>query len=172
MMIKELNGLKPKTDENCFIAENALLIGDIEVDSESSVWYGTVIRGDVAPVRIGRRTNIQDNSVLHSDSGLEMVIGDDVTIGHGCIIHGTSIKGKSIIGMGSILLNHSVIGENTIIGAGSLVTEGKVIPDGELWIGRPAKFARKLTEEEISKIRTSAEHYYEYAMMHKGERND
>ena len=169
MMIKELNGIMPKTDDNCFIADNAILIGDILVEGDSSVWYGSVIRGDVAPIRIGRRTNIQDNSVLHTDSGLEMIIGDDVTIGHGCIIHGTSIKGRSIIGMGSILLNHSVIGENTIIGAGSLVTEGKVIPDGELWMGRPAKFARKLTEEEISKITDSAEHYYEYAMMHKGE---
>ncbi len=171
-MIKELNGMKPKTDKNSFIAENALLVGDIEMASGSSVWYGTVIRADVAPIRIGKRTNIQDNSVLHTDSGLQMIIGDDVTIGHGCIIHGTSIKGKSIIGMGSILLNHSVIGENTIIGAGSLVTEGKVIPGGELWIGRPARFSRKLTEDEIIKIRDSADHYYEYAMMHKGEKHD
>lgn len=171
-MIKELNGIMPTTDDNSFIAEQATLVGDVHLGSGSSLWYGSVVRGDVAPIRIGRRTNIQDNSVLHSDKGLEMVIGDHVTIGHGCIIHGTSIKGNSIIGMGSILLNHSVIGKNTIIGAGSLVTEGKVIPEGELWMGRPAKFARKLTEEEISKIRDSAEHYYENAMMHKGEKND
>lgn len=172
MMIKEIMGIGPRGHENCFIAENAALVGDIELGSGSSVWYGTVIRGDVAAIRIGERTNIQDNSVLHTDKNLDLIIGDDVTIGHGCIIHGTRIEGSSIIGMGSILLNHSVIGKHTIIGAGSLVTEGKVIPSGELWMGRPAKFARKLTEEEIHKITTSAEHYFDYAMQHKGEKHD
>lgn len=172
MMIKEILDMKPRAHENCFIADNAALIGNVVLGSGSSVWYGTVVRGDVAAIHIGMRTNIQDNSVLHSDSGLDLVIGDDVTIGHGCIIHGTRIEGNSIIGMGSILLNHSIIGKNTIIGAGSLVTEGKVIPEGELWMGRPAKFARKLTEEEIKKITTSAEHYFDYAMQHKGEKHD
>ena len=172
MMIKEIKGMTPETHENCFIAENAALMGDIKVDEKSSIWYGCVARGDVAPIRIGKRTNIQDNSVLHTDAGLTLVIGDDVTIGHGCIIHGTTIHGNSIIGMGSILLNHSIIGRNTIIGAGSLVTEGKVVPEGELWMGRPAKFIRKLTPEEIENITSSAIHYTEYAMMHKGESND
>ena len=172
MMIKELKGLKPKIQENCFIAENATLIGDIEIKEKSSVWYGTVIRGDVAPVRIGKQTNIQDNCTLHTDKDLTLSIGDNVTVGHGCIIHGTNILGNSIIGMGSILLNRSVIGKNTLIGAGSLVTEGRIIPEGELWIGRPAKFVRKLTTEEIANLENSAKHYFDNAMEHKGEKND
>ncbi|MFH5835976.1 gamma carbonic anhydrase family protein [Proteiniclasticum sp. C24MP] len=171
-MIKEFKGVRPEIQENCFIAENATLIGDIRIGEQSSVWYGTVIRGDVAPIRIGRQTNIQDNSILHTDKGLTLTIGDHVTIGHGCIIHGASILGNSIIGMGSILLNGSEIGKNTMIGAGSLVTEGKKIPEGELWMGRPAKFVRKLTIEEIVKLENSAKHYFDYAMEHKGDRND
>lgn len=172
MMIKEFKGMRPKIQENCFIAENATLIGNIEIDEKSSVWYGTVIRGDVAPIRIGKETNIQDNSILHTDEGLTMTIGDHVTIGHGCIIHGASILGHSIIGMGSILLNGCEIGKNSMVGAGSLVTEGKEIPEGELWMGRPAKFVRKLTKEEIIKLENSAKHYFDYAMAHKGDYND
>lgn len=172
MMIKEFKGIRPQIQENCFIAENATLIGDVQIEDQSSVWYGAVVRGDVAPIRIGKQTNIQDNSILHSDKGLTMIIGDHVTIGHGCIIHGTTIKGNAIIGMGSILLNGSVIGKNTLIGAGSLVTEGKKIPEGELWMGRPAKFIRKLTMEEIEKLENSAQHYFDYAMEHKGEKYD
>lgn len=171
-MIKELKGMKPKIQENCFIAENATLIGDIEINEKSSVWYGTVIRGDVAPVRIGKQTNIQDNCTLHTDKNLTLSIGDNVTVGHGCIIHGTTILGNSIIGMGSILLNGSEIGINTMIGAGSLVTEGRIVPEGELWMGRPAKFVRKLTTEEIINLENSAKHYFDNAMEHKGEKND
>lgn len=171
-MIKRIGTLVPQIHADAFIAENASVIGDVTVGEGSSVWYGTVIRGDVSPIRIGKHSNIQDNSVLHTDLGLTLKIGDHVTIGHSCIVHGAVIHGNAIIGMGSILLNGSIIGKNTILGAGSLVTEGKTIPDGELWMGRPAKFVRKLSEEEIQRISWSSEHYVDYAKKHKGENDD
>jgi len=171
-MIKEIDGIRPIIHKNSFVAENAMVIGDVVLEEKSSVWYGTVIRGDVGPVRIGKMTNIQDNAVLHTEKDLLLHIGNNVTIGHGAIIHGTRIESNCIIGMGCILLNGSVIGENTIIGAGSLVTEGKVIPEGELWLGRPARYIRKITSEELENIKTSAKHYYDYAMLHEGEKHD
>lgn len=171
-MIKSLNTLTPDINEHTFIAENAAVIGDVHIGEGSSVWYGSVIRGDVAPIRIGKKTNIQDLCVMHTDHDLRLEVGDSVTIGHNCIIHGTKILGNSIIGMGSILMNGSVIERNTILGAGSLVTEGKVVKEGELWMGRPAKFVRNLTPEEIEKIKDSAEHYYQNGLTHKGDKND
>ncbi|SFN30424.1 gamma carbonic anhydrase family protein [Proteiniclasticum ruminis] len=171
-MIKSLNTLTPEINEHTFIAENAVVIGDVHIGEGSSVWYGSVLRGDVAPIRVGKKTNIQDLCIFHSDHGLILEIGDAVTIGHSCIIHGTKILGHSIIGMGSILLNGSVIEKNTILGAGSLVTEGKVVKEGELWMGRPAKFIRNLTPEEVLKIEASAENYYQNGLTHKGENND
>lgn len=171
-MLKEINGIYPKVGEKCFIAENAMVMGWVEISKMSSIWYGTVIRGDVSLIKIGEKVNIQDNCVLHSDHDLVLNIGDNTTIGHGAIIHGCDIKGNSIIGMGSILLNNSIISKNVIIGAGSLVTEGKFVPEGELWMGRPAKFIRKLTSTEIENIKNSAESYYENAQVHKGEKND
>jgi len=171
-MIKSLNTLTPEINKHTFIAENAMVIGDVQIGEGSSVWYGSVLRGDVAPIKIGKKTNIQDLCVFHSDHDLPLEVGDAVTIGHSCIIHGTKIIGHSIIGMGSILLNGSVIEKNTILGAGSLVTEGKVVKEGELWMGRPAKFIRNLTPEEVLKIEASAEHYYQNGLTHKGENND
>lgn len=171
-MIKSLKGLTPIIHDHTFIAENASVIGDVHIEEGSSVWYGSVIRGDVAPIRIGKKTNIQDLCVFHTDKGLALEVGDTVTIGHSCIIHGTRILGNSIIGMGTVLMNGSVIEKNTIIGAGSLVTEGKVVKEGELWMGRPAKFIRHLTPEEIERISASAEHYYQNGLTHKGEAND
>ncbi|NLB21032.1 MAG: gamma carbonic anhydrase family protein [Clostridium sp.] len=149
-----------------------MVMGEVEISKMSSIWYGTVIRGDVALIKIGEKVNIQDNCVLHSEHNLILSIGDNTTIGHGAIIHGCEIKGDAIIGMGSILLNNSIISKNVIIGAGSLVTEGKFVPEGELWMGRPAKFIRKLTTTEIENIKNSAESYYEIAIVHKGEKND
>lgn len=171
-MIKELHKRRPKIHESCFVAENASLIGDVTLGDGTSIWYGAVLRGDVAPIEIGRYTNVQDLTVFHTEQGLPLHIGDFVTIGHSCVIHGTTIHGHSIIGMGSILLNGSIVEKNTIIGAGSLVTEGKVVQEGELWMGRPAKFVRKLTPEELEKIEASAQHYVENGQAHKGVQHD
>ena len=171
-MIKEINGIRPIIKETCYIAEHTIITGDVHIDEKSSIWYGSVLRGDVGSIRIGKMSNIQDNAILHTESGILLFIGDNVTVGHGAIIHGARIEGNSIIGMGSIVLDGAIIGKNTIIGAGSLVTGGKIIPEGELWVGRPAKFVRKITSEELEKIKASAIHYYDYAVLHEGEKHD
>ncbi|MCR4907832.1 MAG: gamma carbonic anhydrase family protein [Lachnospiraceae bacterium] len=142
-----------------FRAEGSRIIGAVSFGKECSVWYNAVIRGDDEPIRIGTRTNIQDNCVLHVDTGFPMEIGSDVTVGHGSILHGCIIGDNSLIGMGSILLNGARVGKNCIIGAGSLVTQGKEIPDGMLAYGNPVKVVRPLSDEEIEDIRMSAEHY-------------
>ena len=149
--------------ENCFIAEGAKVIGkDILIGDLSSVWYNAVIRCDDGEfVHIGERTNVQDLCVVHTSAGCPASIGDDVTIGHGCIIHGCTVGDNTLIGMGSIILDGAVVGKNCIIGAGSLVTKGKEIPEGTMAFGRPAKVVRELTEEEILGIRKSAEWYVE-----------
>ncbi|MGB4588670.1 MAG: gamma carbonic anhydrase family protein [Clostridiaceae bacterium] len=171
-MIKEINGIRPIIDKTGYIAEHTIIVGDVQIGEKSSIWYGAVLRGDVGSIRIGKMSNIQDNAVLHTDGGVVLFIGDNVTVGHGAIIHGAKIEGNSIIGMGSIVLDGAIIGKNTIIGAGSLVTGGEIIPEGELWLGRPAKFMRKITSEELEKIKSSAKHYYDYAMLHEGEKHD
>lgn len=167
-MIKALHGYTPQVADSAFVAENAMVVGKVRIDDKASVWYGATLRGDVGSMRIGAMTNIQDNSVLHMDHGMELYLGENVTVGHLCIIHGCRIEGNVIVGMGSTIMNRAVIGKNTILGAGSLVTEGKTIGEGELWMGRPAKFIRKLNEEEVEGIKASALHYYENARAHKG----
>lgn len=166
-MIKELKGKKLDINESCFIAETASVVGEVTIGANTSVWYGAVIRSDMNSTIIGEKTNIQENSTVHNDSDFPTIIGDEVTIGHNCIIHGCTIKNNSLIGMGSIILNGAIIGENTIIGAGSLVTQNKEIPSGVLCMGSPAKVIRNLTEEEIASLKESAKHYVEMAEMHK-----
>ncbi|MGG7177798.1 gamma carbonic anhydrase family protein [Clostridium paraputrificum] len=166
-MIKEIKNMKPLIDESCFIAENAVVVGDVAIGKNSSVWYGTCIRSDMDSTTIGDNTNIQENSTVHNDFGISTKIGSNVTIGHNCIIHGCEIEDNVLIGMGSIILNGAIVGKNTIVGAGSLVTQNKVIPSGVLCMGSPAKVIRDLTEEELSGIEKSAIHYIEIAEIHK-----
>lgn len=144
-----------------FIADSADIVGDVILGKEVTVWFQSVIRGDSNYVRIGNRTNIQDGTIVHIDHHSPVVIGDDVTVGHQCIIHGCKIEKGALIGMGTTILNDAVIGENSLIGAGSLVTEGKVIPPNVLAFGRPAKVIRPLTEEEIAKNLANTLHYVE-----------
>ena len=153
--------VKMDIDKTVLIAEGVRIVGDeISIGADSSVWYNTVIRCDEPEtVTIGRETNIQDLSTVHTGPGHCVRIGDGVTVGHMCLIHGCTVGNNTLIGMGSIIMNDAVIGNNCIIGAGSLVTEGKVIPDGTLALGRPAKVIRELTDEEIKKTRASAELY-------------
>lgn len=160
-MIGNFKEKRPEIHNTCFVAESADIIGDVVIGENSNVWFGTVIRGDTNKIIIGKNTNIQDNSTLHVDGAASLNIGDNVTVGHGVILHGCSIDNSALIGMGSIVLNNAKIGEYTIIGAGSLVTEGKEIPAGVLCMGSPAKIIRELTEDEKIKIRKSAEHYVE-----------
>ncbi|WP_125152164.1 gamma carbonic anhydrase family protein [Clostridium rectalis] len=166
-MIYKFKNLQPNIHESCFIAKSSDLIGSVILGENSSVWFGSVIRGDSNNIVVGENTNIQDNCTLHVDSNAELKIGDNVTIGHNVILHGCNIGNCSLIGMGSIILNNARIGENTIVGAKSLVTQDKEIPSGVLCIGSPAKVVRNLTEDEIRNLKYSADHYVQLADMYK-----
>lgn len=158
-MIKEFKGINPIIHNTCYISESVDIIGNVVIKENANIWFGTRIRGDMNSIIIGENTNIQENSVIHVDSHCGTYIGNNVTIGHGAIIHGCTINDNVLVGMGSIILNEAIIGKNTIIGAGSLIPQGKEIPEGVLCLGSPAKVIRKLTEEEINKIQESADNY-------------
>lgn len=162
------HGVTPRIDRSVFLAEGAVVIGDVVIGPDSSLWTNAVLRGDIHFIRIGARTNIQDLSVGHVTSGTwPLMIEDDVTVGHRCVIHGCHIKSRCLIGMGSIVMDGAIIGEESMIGAGSLVTLGTVIPPRTLALGSPAKVKRDLTPEEIAFLKTSAENYVQNARSHK-----
>ena len=156
-----LEGSRPALPENgaFWIAPTASVIGDVVLGADSSVWFGAVIRGDNERIVLGPRTNVQDNSVLHTDAGVPLTIGADVTVGHMAMIHGAEIGEGSLIGIGAILLNGCRIGRGCIVGAGALVTEGKVIPDQSLVVGSPGRVIRAVTAEERDGLMESARHY-------------
>jgi carbonic anhydrase/acetyltransferase-like protein (isoleucine patch superfamily) len=148
-------------DPTVFVAQGVIIVGDITLGQECSVWFNTSLRGDTTPIRIGARTNIQEGCILHADPGFPAIIGSDVTIGHGAIVHGAAIGDNTLIGMRAVLLNGVVVGENSIVGACSLLTEGKVFPAGSLILGTPARVVRALTPEEIEANRITAARYVE-----------
>ena len=150
-------------DKTVFIADGAKVVGNVEISENCSVWFNAVIRADSDKVKIGENSNVQDNAVIHTSEGFGVQIGDNVTIGHGAIVHGCTIEDNVMIGMGAIVLNGAKIGKNSIIGAGTLVTQGKIIPAGSLAFGNPAKVVRQLTEEEICSITDNANSYVEEA---------
>ena len=154
-------------DKTVFIADGARVLGDVEIGKNSSVWFNAVIRADLSDIKIGEGSNIQDNAVIHTSKDFGVCIGDNVTVGHGAIVHGCTVKSNVMIGMGAIVLNGAVIEENCIIGAGALVTQGKVIPAGSLVFGNPAKIVRNLTDQEISSITDNAASYVEEAEQYK-----
>ena len=160
-MIIPYKGKTPEVEEAAFVADNAVISGDVTLRKNSSVWFGAVIRGDGPHTDIGEETNIQDGCILHADPGCPLIVGKGVTVGHAAILHGCQIGDSSLIGMGAILLDGSVIGKNCIVGANSLVTGGKVFEDGMLILGSPAKAVRKVTEAEIAHNRASAAEYVE-----------
>lgn len=154
----------PRFGRDVFLANGVHIIGDVEIGDQSSLWFNTVVRGDVHSIRIGARTNIQDNSTIHVTSGTgPCKIGSDVTIGHNCVIHACEIGDRSLIGMGSIILDGAVIPSDCLVGAGALVTQGKSFPPGSLIIGSPAKVVRSLTSEEKANLIASAQHYIDTA---------
>ena len=142
----------PEIAEGVFVAESADIIGDVTIGEESSIWFNTVVRGDTGPITIGRGVNIQDNSTIHLDHNMSVVIKDNVTVGHGCIIHGATLEKGVLIGMGAIILDGAHIGEGAIVGAGSIVTAGKKISPNMLAIGSPAKEVREVKDEERAKV--------------------
>jgi carbonic anhydrase/acetyltransferase-like protein (isoleucine patch superfamily) len=157
-------GTLPTIAKDVYVAPTVSVIGDVEVGSEASLWFGAVLRGDVQPIRIGARTSIQDNSVVHATEGwAPTLVGADVTVGHMVVLHGCTIRDRVVVGMGSIVMDAAEIGEDTILGAGSLVLTEAKIPSGVLALGRPAKPVRDLTADELRSIRESAVHYVEKA---------
>ena len=167
MSIYQLDDLVPEVDPSAFVADSAQVIGDVNLGADSSVWFGTVIRGDSDRIRVGAGSNIQDASVLHADRGFPLTIGERVTVGHQVMLHGCTIGDESLIGIGAVVLNGAKIGKNCLVGAGSLVTEGKEFPDGSMIMGTPAKVVRALSPEQIEGLRQSARHYVENAQRFK-----
>lgn len=155
-----------RVHESVFRAQGSVLVRKVAIGEKSSVWYNAVLRGDEGGIRIGRRSNVQDNVVIHAGRGFSVEIGDDVTIGHSAIVHGCKVGNCTLIGMGSIVMNGAVIGEHCIIGAGSLVTGGTVIPDGSLVMGRPGKVVRQVSEKQIGFIQDNADHYVRLAAQY------
>jgi carbonic anhydrase/acetyltransferase-like protein (isoleucine patch superfamily) len=149
----------PKIAADAFVADNATIIGDVEIGSGSSVWFGVVIRGDSSPIRIGERSNIQDGTIIHSDEDAPTTIGNDVTVGHRAIVHGTTIGDGAQVSMGAIVLSRSTVGANAIVGAGALVPEDAVVAPGSIVMGVPAKYRRDATEEDLVRTREAARHY-------------
>lgn len=166
-MIHHYQDKQPVIHETAFIAKDATIIGDVEIDQSSSVWFKTIIRGDVAPTRIGERVNIQDLSMLHQSPGMPLVIEDDVTVGHQVTLHSAIIREKALIGMGAIILDGAEIGTGAFIGAGSLVPPGKKIPANTLALGRPAKVVRNLTEEDLAEMERIRKSYVEKGQYYK-----
>jgi carbonic anhydrase/acetyltransferase-like protein (isoleucine patch superfamily) len=159
MAVYQLDVLIPQIADTAWVADNAQVIGDVQMAPDSSVWFSSVVRGDTATIRIGEGTNIQDGSVLHADVGMPLTLGKHVTVGHMVQLHGCTVGDESLIGIGAIVLNGAKIGKNCLVGAGSLVTEGKEFPDGSMILGSPAKVVRQLTPEQIEGLRRSAQHY-------------
>ena len=168
-MIYALDDKAPEIRGRHFVAPSAAVIGDVFMDEDSSVWFGAVVRGDVERISIGRGTNIQDNSVLHSGPGAPLTLDEEVTVGHMVMLHGCTIGKRSLIGIGSTILNRAKIGANCIVGANSLVTENKEFPDGVLILGAPARAVRELTKEEIAKLSESAQRYIDRAEQYRRE---
>ena len=172
-MIRPFQGIHPQIDPTVFIAETAVIVGDVEIGPQSSIWYNVVARGDVNFIRIGSRTNIQDLSMLHvthkknaEDPGAPLIIGDDVTVGHSVTLHGCTIENGAFIGMQAIVMDKVNVGKGALIGARALVTEGTVISPHTLWVGAPAKYKRDLTPEEIAWLEKSAGNYVKYALQY------
>ena len=165
-MIRAFEGIRPQLAEGAWVDESAQLIGDVQLGEDSSIWPLATVRGDVNRIRIGARSNVQDNACLHvthdgpyTPGGIGLEIGEDVTVGHGVILHACTVEDACLIGMGSVILDNVVIGKHSLIGAGAVVAPGKIVEPGSLWLGNPARFVRRLSEAEIESLYYSAENY-------------
>lgn len=167
-VILPYDGKTPRLAPSAFVADGAVIVGDVEIGEESSVWFQSVVRGDVNHVRIGARTNVQDHSVVHVSSGTHPTfVGDDVTVGHRVVLHGCTVKDRCLVGIGAIVLDGAVIGPDAMVGAGALVPPGMIVPPGVLVLGSPARVKRDLTAREIASVRESAARYAGYAARYR-----
>lgn len=168
MPVHPFAGQQPRIDADAWIAPGAQVIGDVEIGAGASIWYNVVVRGDVMPIRIGARSNIQDGSIVHVTRKLAAtVIGDDVLVGHMAIIHGCTLMDHSFVGLGAVVMDGCVIETDGMLGAGALLSPGKRIGPRELWLGRPAKLVRLLGDEEVARNRAGAAGYVELAKAHR-----
>jgi carbonic anhydrase/acetyltransferase-like protein (isoleucine patch superfamily) len=167
MAIFQLGDDVPRIDPGAWVADSASVIGRVALHEGASIWYGAVLRGDNDWITVGRHSNVQDGSVLHTDHGVPLALGEGVTVGHQVMLHGCSVGDFSLIGIQSVVLNGAKIGKHCLVGAGSLVTEGKEFPDGSLIMGSPAKVVRMLSSEQIERLKWSAQHYVDNAARHR-----
>jgi carbonic anhydrase/acetyltransferase-like protein (isoleucine patch superfamily) len=169
-MVRSFQGIKPTIPSSCFIEETGIVIGDVVLGENCSVWFHAVIRGDVNCIRLGCRTNVQDLCMLHVTHDTHpLIVGDEVTIGHSVVLHGCTIKDRVLIGMGTIVMDGAVIGEDSVVGAGALITEGMIVPPKSLVLGSPAKVRRPVTDKEVIWIKESADNYVKYAKQYLGD---
>ncbi|HZZ83677.1 MAG TPA: gamma carbonic anhydrase family protein [Anaeromyxobacteraceae bacterium] len=168
--IHPFKGISPRLHPSVFAVDDALVIGDVEVGEQSSLWFGAIVRGDVNYIRIGARSNVQDQTVIHVTNGTHpTVVGDDVTLGHRVTLHGCTIQDRCLIGIGAVVMDGAVVSEDSMVGAGALVPPGMVVPSGTLVVGSPARVKRELTREEIAFFRKSAQNYVSYAEQYRKE---
>lgn len=167
-MIREFNGIEPKIHESAYVTDDAIIVGDVEIGQDASVWYGSVIRGDVNYIRIGARTNIQDQTIIHvSSKGLSTIVEEEVTVGHRVTLHACHVERGCLIGIGAILMDGVRVGANSLVGAGSLLTPGTQIPPRSLVIGSPARVKRELTDDELASLEQSWKNYVELASKYR-----
>ena len=169
-VILPVKGVSPQIPDDCFVAPNVTIVGDVVMGSECSIWFNAVVRGDVNSIRMGNKVNIQDGACLHCTyQKTKVVLGNNVSIGHNAIVHGCTVEDEALVGMGARILNGAVIGSQCIVGAGALVTEGKVFEPRSLIVGSPARAVRTLSDEQVALLRVSAAHYAEKAARYARE---
>jgi carbonic anhydrase/acetyltransferase-like protein (isoleucine patch superfamily) len=169
-MIAAYAGRAPRLDPTVFVVESATVIGDVVIGPESSIWFGAVVRGDIESIRIGARTNVQDNATIHVVGGkFGTRLGDGVTVGHNAVVHGCTIEDGALVGMGAIVLDGALVGAESLVGAGALVPPGARIPPRSLVLGSPGKVVRPVTDEELERLRSSAANYVGYAQRYRAE---
>jgi carbonic anhydrase/acetyltransferase-like protein (isoleucine patch superfamily) len=169
-MIAPYAGRAPRLDPSAFVVDNATVIGDVIIGPESSIWFGAVVRGDIHPIRIGARSNVQDNATLHVVGGkFGTTLGDGVTVGHNAVVHGCTIEDGVLVGMGAIVLDDARVGAESLIAAGALVPPGMRVPPRSLVLGSPGKVVRQVSDDELERIRSSASNYVGYAKRYRAE---
>lgn len=161
-----INGKTPVIAESAFVAPGCVIIGDVTVGEQASIWYNCVVRADVDRIAIGARSNIQDGCILHCDAGFPLTIGEDVLVGHMVMLHGCTLRDRAFVGLSSIVMNGCVVDGDAMLGAGALLPEGKHIPTGQLWVGRPAKYARDLDQSALMGVKLGTAHYVHNAKQH------
>ncbi len=167
MALYQLDNITPTLDPSAWVADSAQVMGNVHMAAGSSVWFGAVLRGDNEPITLGARSNVQDNSVLHTDPGFPLTLGEDVTVGHQVMLHGCTVGDGSLIGIQAVVLNGAKIGKNCLVGAGAIVTEGKEFPDNSLILGAPAKWVRDLSTDQAARLKQAAQHYVHNAQRYR-----